>query len=65
LQDAIKALCRKLLETSDDDEAISLARELQMLTHQHLEKLRLQVLTNMGKPAPSPEEVIILPKSAA
>jgi hypothetical protein len=63
MHDVIKALCRKLLEASDDEEAASLAQELQRMIHQHLEMLHLRVLANMGRPAPSPEEVVACSKT--
>jgi hypothetical protein len=57
VQDLIKVLCAKLLETRDEDESRVIANLLQVAIHEHIEQLRLKVLSNMGKPAETLSEL--------
>ncbi len=49
MQEGIKALCGKLLECQDDDQARIICIELKKLIHEHIEELRVKVRTTMGK----------------
>jgi hypothetical protein len=50
VQDLIKSLCAKLLEARDENEAHIIANQLQEVIHEHIEQLRLRLLSNLGKP---------------
>ncbi len=50
MQDRIKLLCRRLMESQDEKEAHCVAQELQQALHDHLEMLRLTLLSKMGGP---------------